>query len=110
MNGYLDADSLRRQPHRGAADGVTIFGLIRYRDYRLLGMNLLAEADASLLAKLWYFTITFVPTIGSPSTRSSSPSACRLPRCLLSDERISNWTKVKAFSRLGSRGRGLSEA
>jgi hypothetical protein len=56
---YLDSNLLRRQSgsmHRLTV--VTILGLIGTTATGFLGMNLLAEADASLMTKIIYFTLT----------------------------------------------------
>ncbi|MBX3607369.1 MAG: ABC transporter ATP-binding protein [Piscinibacter sp.] len=99
MNSYLDADSLRRQANTVVRlTVVTIFGLIGTVTTGFLGMNLLAEADASLPRKLWLFTLVFVPTI--VLTMYTMVKSKRLSDFLdaVSDERLSAWTKVKAFA------------
>jgi len=98
MNGYLDADSLRRQANTVVRlTVVTIFGLIGTVTTGFLGMNLLAEADASLPRKLWLFMAIFVPTIAL--TVYTMVKSKRLSDFLdaVSDERLSAWTKAKAF-------------
>lgn len=56
MNGYLDADSLRRQANTVVRlTVVTIFGLIGTITTGFLGMNLLAEADAPLWQRALVF-------------------------------------------------------
>ena len=98
MNGYLDADALRRQANTVVRlTVVTIFGLIGTVTTGFLGMNLLAAADAGWAVKLWYFTIVFVATIAL--TFYTLVKSTRLSDFLdlVSDERISSWTKVKAF-------------
>ena len=99
MNGYLDADSLRRQANTVVRlTVVTIFGLIGTVTTGFLGMNLLAEADASVGRKLWLFAAVFVPTI--TLTIYTMAKSKRLSDFLdvLSDERLSAWTKVRAFA------------
>ena len=63
-----------------------------------LGMNLLAEADASFGRKLWLFALVFVPTIAL--TMYTMVKSKRLSDFLdaVSDERLPAWTKVKAFA------------
>jgi hypothetical protein len=99
MNGYLDADSLRRQANTVVRlTVVTIFGLIGTVTTGFLGMNLLSEADASPARKLGYFVLVFVPTIAL--TIYTMAKSKRLSDFLdaLSDERLSTWTKFKAFA------------
>lgn len=98
MNSYLDADSLRRQANTVVRlTVVTIFGLIGTVTTGFLGMNLLAEADASLARKLWLFAVVFVPTI--VLTMYTMVKSKRLSDFLdaVSDERLSTWAKLKAF-------------
>ena len=98
MNSYLDADSLRRQANTVVRlTVVTIFGLIGTVTTGFLGMNLLAEADASMSRKLLFFCVVFiVTTVLTVYTMSKSK---RLSDFLdaLSDERLSVWSKVKAL-------------
>jgi len=99
MNSYLDADSLRRQANTVVRlTVVTILGLIGTVTTGFLGMNLLAEADASMSRKLWIFAVVFVVTtvltfytIGKSKGLSDFLDA-------LSDERLSFWTKCKALA------------
>ncbi len=98
MNSYLDADSLRRQANTVVRlTVVTIIGLIGTITTGFLGMNLLAEADASLPRKLFLFVSVFVPTISL--TVYTMVKSKRLSDFLdaVSDERLSVWTKTKAF-------------
>jgi hypothetical protein len=98
MNGYLDADALRRQANTVVRlTVVTIFGLIGTVTTGFLGMNLLAEADAPWPKKLAAFAAVFLPTIAL--TLYTIVKSKRLSDFLdlLSDERIRPWTKVKAF-------------
>jgi hypothetical protein len=63
MNSYLDADSLRRQANTVVRLTVTtIFGLIGTVATGFLGMNLIAEADASWPRKIFLFAVVFIPT------------------------------------------------
>jgi hypothetical protein len=98
MSDYLDADSLRRQANTVVRlTVVTIFGLIGTVTTGFLGMNLLAEADASMARKLWIFTVVFViTTVMTVYTMSKSK---RLSDFLdaLSDENLSAWSKCKAL-------------
>jgi hypothetical protein len=99
MNSYLDADSLRRQANTVVRlTVVTIFGLIGTVTTGFLGMNLIAEADATLARKLWLFTLVFVPTIAL--TVYTMVKSKRLSDFLdaVSDERLTAWAKVKAFA------------
>jgi hypothetical protein len=99
MNSYLDADSLRRQANTVVRlTVVTIFGLIGTVTTGFLGMNLLAEADASFARKLLLFLLVFVPTIAL--TIYTMAKSKRLSDFLdaLSDERLPTWTKFKAIA------------
>ena len=98
MNGYLDADSLRRQANTVVRlTVVTIFGLIGTVTTGFLGMNLLAAADAPLWQRAALFFAVFVPTIGL--TMYTMVKSKRLSDFLdvVSDERLSVWTKTRAF-------------
>ncbi len=104
MNSYLDADSLRRQANTVVRlTVVTIFGLVGTVTTGFLGMNLLAEADASLGRKLWLFLLVFVPTVGL--TMYTMIKSKRLSDFLdaVSDERLPAWTKLKAFAAIWRR-------
>jgi hypothetical protein len=98
MSDYLDADSLRRQANTVVRlTVVTIFGLIGTVTTGFLGMNLLAEADATMVRKLWVFTVVFIiTTVMTVYTMSKSK---RLSDFLdaLSDENLSVWAKCKAL-------------
>ena len=64
MNGYLDTDSLRRQANTVVRlTVVTIAGLIGTLSTGFLGMNLLAEADASWARRLSLFGLTVVASL-----------------------------------------------
>jgi hypothetical protein len=98
MNGYLEADSLRRQANTVVRlTVVTIFGLIGTVTTGFLGMNLMAEADASMERRLAIFTVTFVVT--TVLTAYTMIKSKRLSDFLdvLSDERLPFWTKMKAL-------------
>lgn len=104
MNSYLDADSLRRQANTVVRlTVVTIFGLIGTVTTGFLGMNLLAEADASLPRKIWLFMVVFVPTI--VLTFYTMVKSKKLSDFLdaLSDEQLSAWTKLKAVGNIWRR-------
>ena len=84
---------------------MTIFGLIGTVTTGFLGMNLLAEADASIARKLWIFALTFlITTVLTIYTMSKSK---RLSDFLdaLSDERLSLWSKTKALAAVWLPGR-----
>ena len=105
MNGYLDADSLRRQANTVVRlTVVTIFGLIGTVTTGFLGMNLLAEADASWPRRLTIFAVVFVPTVAL--TIYTMAKSKRLSDFLdaLSDEQLSVWSKAKAFAAVWRRG------
>jgi hypothetical protein len=99
MNGYLEADSLRRQANTVVRlTVVTIFGMIGTITTGFLGMNLLAEADAPMSRRVWVFGSVFVIT--TALTVYTMAKSKRLSDFLdaLSDERLSIWTKVKALA------------
>ena len=98
MSEYLDSDSLRRQANMVIRlTVVTIVGLIGTISTGFLGMNLIAEADASRLAKLGYFTLALVPTVAL--TAYSIMKSKRLSDFLeaLADERLSARRKLGTF-------------
>ena len=99
MNGYLDADSLRRQANTVVRlTVVTILGLIGTVTTGFLGMNLLAEADAPLERKLWIFAVTFVlTTVLTFYTMGKSKGLSDFLDAL-SDDRLSLWQKTKALA------------
>jgi hypothetical protein len=99
MNSYLDADSLRRQANTVVRlTVVTIFGLIGTITTGFLGMNLLAEAESPLGERLFYFAVVFI--VSTVLTMYSMVMSKRLSDFIdaVSDERLSAWTKVKAFA------------
>jgi drug/metabolite transporter superfamily protein YnfA len=105
MNGYLDADSLRRQANTVVRlTVVTILGLIGTVTTGFLGMNLLAEADASVGRKLAVFGVVFLATCAL--TFYTMAKSKRLSDFLdaLSDERLSVWMKLKALGGVWRRG------
>jgi hypothetical protein len=105
MNGYLEADSLRRQANTVVRlTVVTIFGLIGTVTTGFLGMNLLAEADAPMAQRLALFGVVFVAT--AALTVYTMAKSKRLSDFLdaLSDERLGAWNKTKAFLAVWRRG------
>jgi hypothetical protein len=95
MSAYLDSDSLRRQANTVVRlTVVTTFGLIATVTTGFMGMNLIAEADASLTRKLLYFVLVFVPT--AALTLYAVLKSKRLSDFLdaLSDERMPGSAKL----------------
>jgi cell division protein FtsW (lipid II flippase) len=98
MNGYLDADALRRQANTVVRlTVVTIFGLIGTVTTGFLGMNLLAEADTPLPARMAVFGVCLSLTIAL--TLYTIAKSKRLSDFLdvMSDERAGGWNKLRAF-------------
>lgn len=107
MNSYLDADSLRRQANTVVRlTVVTIFGLIGTVTTGFLGMNLLAEADASLPRKLWIFMLVFIPTIALTVYTMAKSKGLSDFLDALSDDRLTVWQKTKALAAVWRRERG----
>jgi len=105
MNGYLDADALRRQANTVVRlTVVTIFGLIGTVTTGFLGMNLLAEADAPLPQKVAAFFVVFVPIIALTAYTIVKSKRLSDFLDLVSDERVPAWTKFKAFFAVWGRG------
>jgi hypothetical protein len=105
MNGYLDADALRRQANTVVRlTVVTIFGLIGTVTTGFLGMNLFAESDVSWFTKTVVFLLVFIPTIAL--TMYTMVKSKRLSDFLdvVSDERVSTWNKIKSFFAVWGRG------
>ena len=99
MNTYLDADSLRRQANTVVRlTVVTIFGLVGTVTTGFLGMNLIAEADASFGRKLLLFAAAFLPT--AALTVVTMAKSRRLSDFLdaLSDERLPAGAKLRALA------------
>jgi hypothetical protein len=99
MSSYLDADSLRRQANTVVRLTVTtIFGLIGTVATGFLGMNLIAEAEASWPRKIAYFAIVFIPT--TFLTFYTIAKSKRLSDFLdaLSDERLTFTQKMGALA------------
>ena len=106
MNEYLDADSLRRQANTVVRlTVVTIFGLIGTVTTGFLGMNLLAEADASMPRRVAYFSVVFFAM--TALTIYTMAKSKRLSDFLdaLSDERLSAWQKFKSLGAVWQRER-----
>ncbi len=99
MNGYLDADSLRRQANTVVRlTVVTIFGLIGTVTTGFLGMNLLAEADAPLSRRLLLFGLVFVSTTALTIYTMVKSKGLSDFLDALSDERLTTWMKVKSLA------------
>lgn len=97
MADYLETDSVRRQANTVVKlTVVTIFGLVGTVTTGFLGMNLLAEADASWDRRLWIFLLTFGLT--SLLTGYTLVKAKKLSDLLdaLSDERLGVREKLQA--------------
>ena len=104
MSSYLDADSLRRQANTVVRlTVVTMFGLIGTVTTGFLGMNLIAAADEPLPLRVLGFGIVAVLT--AALTFYTIVKSRRLSDFLdaLSDERLSMWTKMKAFASVWAR-------
>ena len=98
MNGYLDADALRRQANTVVRlTVVTIFGLIGTITTGFLGMNLIAAADAPLTTRTVFFLAVLALTL--ELTIYTMVKSKRLSDFLdaVSDERLSVWNKTRAF-------------
>ncbi len=105
MNTYLDADSLRRQANTVVRlTVVTILGLIGTVTTGFLGMNLIAEADAPMPARIAMFGLVFVLTIGL--TMYTIAKSRRLSDFLdaLAEERFSFRQKIGALLAVWRRG------
>ncbi|HXD43196.1 MAG TPA: hypothetical protein VN649_21710 [Ramlibacter sp.] len=98
MNTYLDADSLRRQANTIVRlTVVTIFGLIGTVTTGFLGMNLIAEADASPGRKILLFMVVLVPTIFLTFYTMAKSKGLSDFLDSLSDDRLTTWQKTKAL-------------
>lgn len=105
MNSYLDADSLRRQANTVVKlTVVTILGLIGTVTTGFLGMNLIAEADASRSAKLFYFAVVFGLTTALTFYTMSKSKGLSDFLDALSDQKVSVWGKCKALVAVWRRG------
>lgn len=64
MSSYLDSDTLRRQSNSMVRLTVsTVFGMLATVITGFLGMNLIAEADATWGMKILYFLLVGVPSV-----------------------------------------------
>jgi Mg2+ and Co2+ transporter CorA len=64
MGSYLDSDTLRRQSNSMLRLTVsTIFGMMATVTSGFLGMNLIAEADATWGLKVFYFLVVGIPSV-----------------------------------------------
>ena len=107
MNGYLDADSLRRQANTVVRlTVVTIFGLIGTVTTGFLGMNLLSEADAPLGQRLLLFGLVFGATTALTIYTMVKSKGLSDFLDALSDERLTTWMKVKALASVWRRTGG----
>ena len=105
MNGYLDADSLRRQANTVVRlTAVTILGLIGSVTTGFLGMNLMAEAEAPIARKLLIFGRTTVFTTVLTFCTMAKSRALLDFLDALSDERLSAWSKLKVLTRVWGHG------
>ena len=98
MSQYLDSDALRRQGETMVRlTVVTTFGLIGVMATSVLGMNLFAAAESSILTKIVYFLLVLIPT--TTITIYTVLKSRRLADFLetLADERRSSRDKLAAF-------------
>lgn len=98
MEQYLDSDTFRRQANVVVRlTVVTVVGLIGTIVTGFLGMNLIAEADASWPAKIGYFSAVFLPV--AAIVLYSVVKSKRLSDFLetLSDERVSTRRKLRSL-------------
>ena len=98
MNSYLDTDSLRRQANTVIRlTVVTIVGLIGTLSTGFLGMNLLAEADASFARRAAIFVVTVVVALAVTALCVAKSKRLSDLLDLLSDERLGWRAKLGAF-------------
>jgi len=98
MSDYLEGDTLRRQANTVVRlTVVTTFGLIGTVVTGFLGMNLLALAEAPLVAKLGWFAAVLIPV--SALTFYTIVKSKRLSDFLeaLSDERLPAAAKLRSL-------------
>jgi hypothetical protein len=98
MDEYLDSDSLRRQANTVVRlTVVTVFGLMGTVTTGFLGMNLIADADAPIAQRFWFFAIVMIVT--SWLTLYTIVKSKRLSDVLdaLSDDRMSMKQKFEAI-------------
>jgi hypothetical protein len=106
MSNYLDSDALRRQASTVVRlTVVTTFGLIGTVVTGFLGMNLIAEAEAPILTKIFYFVIVAIPV--TLLTFYTLLKSQRLSDFLdaLSNERVSSRDKAMALVNVWRKGR-----
>ena len=77
---------------------VTIFGLIGTVTTGFLGMNLIAEADASPGRKILLFVVVLVPTIFLTFYTMAKSKGLSDFLDSLSDDRLTTWQKTKALA------------
>lgn len=105
MNGYLDADALRRQANTVVRlTVVTIFGLIGTVTTGFLGMNLIAEADAPMSQRAIFFSVVAVLTLALTFYTIAKSKKLSDFLDVVSDERVPTWTKIKSFFAVWRRG------
>ncbi|MEY4751420.1 MAG: hypothetical protein RIQ60_3634 [Pseudomonadota bacterium] len=98
MNNYLDTDSLRRQANTVIRlTVVTIAGLIGTLSTGFLGMNLLAEAEASLADRAVIFVVTVVASVALTAVCVAKSKRLSDLLDLLSDDRLGWREKLGAF-------------
>ena len=98
MSQYLDSDNVRRQANVVVRlTVVTIVGLVGTTATGFLGMNLIAEAEKPLLAKIAYFLLVFVPTTWLLFYTVAKSKRLSDFLEVLSDERASFRHKLGAF-------------
>jgi hypothetical protein len=98
MNSYLDTDSLRRQANTVIRlTVVTIVGLIGTLSTGFLGMNLLAEAEASLARRAAIFAGTVVVALAVTALCVAKSKRLSDVLDLLSDDRLGWRDKVGAL-------------
>jgi hypothetical protein len=98
MNNYLDTDSLRRQANTVIRlTVVTIAGLIGTLSTGFLGMNLLAEAEASVTRRAAIFVLTVVASVGLTALCVAKSKRLSDLLDLLSDERLGWREKLGVF-------------
>ena len=99
MNGYLDADALRRQANTVVRlTVVTIFGLIGTVTTGFLGMNLFAEADSPWALKAAILVLALSATLWLTFYTIAKSKKLSDFLDVMSDERVSTWNKLRAFA------------
>jgi hypothetical protein len=105
MNAYLDTDSLRRQANTVVRlTVVTIAGLIGTLSTGFLGMNLLAEADASWGRRVGIFAATVVASLALTGLCVVKSKRLSDFLDLLSDERLTLRDKWRLWRQSASEG------